>query len=130
MEASERDVHMQSAEADLRHVHRKLIRSIESFKKLDLGSYHGEPDRPHKLFDPVLYEVVRSPIRDRQHLDALFLAIEYLMAEEPNPTTVTIDQAIDDILLQAINKSEPREQALLALVRYRLSGPRRELMNA
>ncbi len=123
-------MHMQTADVDLKHMHRKLVRSIESLKRQEAGEYYGEPDRPSKLFASVLYDVVRAPIRDREHLDALFTAINYLMTENNEPVTQSIERAVDEALSEAIDRADPREQALLALVRYRLKGPRRDLMNA
>lgn len=123
-------MHMQAADDDLKHMHRKLARSVESLRKQDVGNYRGEPDRPSKLFAHVLNDVVRAPIRTREHLDTLFTAIDYLMTEDSGPNSQSIEQLIDEALSEAIDRADPREQALLALVRYRMNGPRHDLMNA
>jgi|GEM_PF-3855084 len=123
-------MHTEEGDADVKHMRRKLELSIGVLRKLEAESYHGDEDRPNTLFGIVLDKVVRQPIQTREQLDTLFMAIDYLMSEGPEPLLGGIDEAIESAIAEAIQYASNRDKALLALARYRLRGPRRDLMHS
>lgn len=100
-----------------------IDQSLKLMAEQDAGMVHSDPDQPNTMFLVALNDLVRNPVSNQTHLDMLHKAIGFLMAEEPNPYTGTLDEAIDDAFEDAIKNAGPLQQALLAVARHRLKQP-------